>query len=83
MAIRMLLPSKTIEDPSVYDPEANTLFRGDGTKLFKDWGVACSSMVELGAIAIQVQDDLSNPRIVRSMETLTRELVGSTKKHWT
>lgn len=49
--------------------------RADGTKLFKDWGVACASMVELGSLCIQVLDDLNNLRQVRSMDSLARELV--------
>ncbi|KAG0051296.1 hypothetical protein BGZ83_003888 [Gryganskiella cystojenkinii] len=50
--------------------------KADGIKIFKDWGVACASLVELGAVSIQVQDDLVSKRRVRSMETLTRELLG-------
>ncbi|KAG0341383.1 hypothetical protein BG000_009296 [Podila horticola] len=50
--------------------------RADGTKLFKDWGVACASMVELGSLCIQVLDDLNNLRQVRSMDSLARELLG-------
>ncbi|GJJ76448.1 hypothetical protein EMPS_08807 [Entomortierella parvispora] len=50
--------------------------RNDGYKLFKDWGVACSSIVELGAVSNQLQDDLSDQRNVRSMDTLTREHLG-------
>ena len=41
--------------------------------------MAGSSMVELGAISLQVQEDLSSQRSVRSMETLTRELVRPEK----
>lgn len=46
--------------------------------MFKDWGVGCASLVELGALSIQVQDDLSTQRKVRSMERLSRELVSAT-----
>jgi hypothetical protein len=47
--------------------------------MFKDWGVGCSSLVELGALSIQVQDDLPTQRKVRSMERLSRELVSVTQ----
>lgn len=46
--------------------------------MFKDWGVGCSSLVELGALSIQVQDDLPTRRKIRSMERLSRELVSAT-----
>ncbi|KAK3838067.1 MAG: hypothetical protein J3R72DRAFT_449243 [Linnemannia gamsii] len=43
--------------------------------MFKDWGVGCASLVELGALSIQVQDDLSSQRKIRSMERLAEELL--------
>ncbi|KAF9114575.1 hypothetical protein BGX27_010458 [Mortierella sp. AM989] len=63
-----------LEDKSILKVGIN--IRNDGTKIRKDWGVGCASLVELGAISIQVQDDLTSQRKVRSMETLTRELLG-------
>ncbi|KAF9345581.1 hypothetical protein BGX26_002973 [Mortierella sp. AD094] len=51
-------------------------FINDGTKIMKDWGVGCASLVELGAIFIQVQEDLDNQRKIRSMAKLTKELLG-------
>ncbi|KAG0040875.1 hypothetical protein BGZ82_007897 [Podila clonocystis] len=53
-----------------------TVYLADGTKLFKDWGVACASMVELGSLCTQVLDDLNNSRQIRSMDSLVRELLG-------
>ncbi|KAG0263925.1 hypothetical protein BG011_007758 [Mortierella polycephala] len=50
--------------------------RNDARKLFKDWGIACASLVELGSLCIQVIDDPSSQRKVRSMERLARELLG-------
>ncbi|KAF9992559.1 hypothetical protein BGZ65_012094 [Modicella reniformis] len=50
--------------------------RGDGTRLMKDWGIRCASLVELGAISIQTMDDQSNQRKIRSMDRLARELLG-------
>ncbi|KAF9994867.1 hypothetical protein BGZ80_000871 [Entomortierella chlamydospora] len=48
----------------------------DGTKIMRDWGVGCASLVELGAIFIQVKEDLDNQRKIRSMAKLTKELLG-------
>ncbi|KAF9281684.1 hypothetical protein BGZ68_006475 [Mortierella alpina] len=50
--------------------------RNDGTKMLKDWGVGCASLVELGALYVQVADDLTSQRSVRSMASLTNELLG-------
>ncbi|KAF9575189.1 hypothetical protein EC968_004125 [Mortierella alpina] len=50
--------------------------RNDGTKMLKDWGVGCASLVELGALYVQVADDLSNQRRIRSMASLTSQLLG-------
>ncbi|KAF9971156.1 hypothetical protein BGZ73_005939 [Actinomortierella ambigua] len=50
--------------------------RNDGRKLWKDWGIASASLVELGALCIQVMGDLENRRKVRSMTTLAEELLG-------
>lgn len=44
----------------------------------KDWGVRCTNLVELGSLAIQVLHNLDNKRKVRSMESLTRDVVMST-----
>ncbi|KAF9354568.1 hypothetical protein BGX34_010923 [Mortierella sp. NVP85] len=49
--------------------------RADGTRLMKDWGVKCTNLVELGALSIQVKDDLPDKRKIRSVDTLTRELM--------
>ncbi|KAG0086466.1 hypothetical protein BGZ92_008109 [Podila epicladia] len=66
--------SRILRDKRVIKVGIN--IRADGTKLFKDWGVACASMVELGSLCIQVLDDLNNSRQVRSMDSLARELLG-------
>ncbi|KAG0361297.1 hypothetical protein BG005_008726 [Podila minutissima] len=66
--------SRILRDKRVIKVGIN--IRADGTKLFKDWGVACASMVELGSLCIQVLDDLNNCRRVRSMDSLSRELLG-------
>ncbi|CAO3574594.1 unnamed protein product [Mortierella alpina] len=50
--------------------------RNDGTKMLKDWGVGCASLVELGALYVQVADDLSSQRRIRSMTSLACELLG-------
>ncbi|KAF9919703.1 hypothetical protein FBU30_010652 [Linnemannia zychae] len=49
--------------------------RNDATKLLKDWGVECASLVELGALSIQVQDNILEHRKIRSMGKLSRELL--------
>ncbi|KAF9027687.1 hypothetical protein BGZ52_002412 [Haplosporangium bisporale] len=66
--------SRILRDKRVLKVGIN--IRADGTKLFKDWGVACASLVELGSLYIQVIDDLNNSRRVRSMDSLARELLG-------
>ncbi|KAF9936897.1 hypothetical protein BGZ67_001914 [Mortierella alpina] len=50
--------------------------RNDGTKMLKDWGVGCASLIELGALYVQVADDLSSQRRVRSMASLANQLLG-------
>ncbi|KAG0270682.1 hypothetical protein DFQ27_000032 [Actinomortierella ambigua] len=50
--------------------------RNDGRKLWRDWGVASTSLVELGALCIQVMGELDNRRKVRSMTALAEELLG-------
>ncbi|KAF8936337.1 hypothetical protein BGZ58_004293 [Dissophora ornata] len=50
--------------------------RNDGTKIMKDWGVGCANLVELGALSLQVQDNLANQRKIRSMDRLAKELLG-------
>ncbi|KAG0019809.1 hypothetical protein BGZ81_009599 [Podila clonocystis] len=66
--------SRILRDKRVIKVGIN--IRADGTKLFKDWGVACASMVELGSLCTQVLDDLNNSRQIRSMDSLVRELLG-------
>ncbi|KAF9182663.1 hypothetical protein BGZ51_004517 [Haplosporangium sp. Z 767] len=63
-----------LQDKSIIKVGIN--IRGDARKVFKDWGVACASLVELGSLCIQVMDDLSSQRKVRSMERLAKELLG-------
>ncbi|KAG0074651.1 hypothetical protein BGZ90_010594 [Linnemannia elongata] len=65
--------ARILQDKSILKVGIN--IRNDATKMFKDWGVGCASLVELGALSIQVQDDLSTQRKVRSMERLSRELL--------
>ncbi|KAF8940813.1 hypothetical protein BGZ47_007591 [Haplosporangium gracile] len=64
---------RILQDKSILKVGIN--IRNDATKMFKDWGVGCASVVELGALSIQVQDDLLTQRKVRSMERLSRELL--------
>ncbi|KAG9061752.1 hypothetical protein KI688_006903 [Linnemannia hyalina] len=65
--------ARILQDKSILKVGIN--IRNDATKMFKDWGVGCASLVELGALSIQVQDDLSTQRKIRSMERLSRELL--------
>ncbi|KAF9128367.1 hypothetical protein BG015_004351 [Linnemannia schmuckeri] len=65
--------ARILQDKSILKVGIN--IRNDATKMFKDWGVGCASVVELGALSIQVQDDLLTQRKVRSMERLSRELL--------
>ncbi|KAG0296532.1 hypothetical protein BGZ96_009235 [Linnemannia gamsii] len=65
--------ARILQDKSIFKVGIN--IRNDATKMFKDWGVGCSSLVELGALSIQVQDDLPTQRKIRSMERLSRELL--------
>ncbi|ORZ28238.1 hypothetical protein BCR41DRAFT_418334 [Lobosporangium transversale] len=64
--------ARILEDPRVLKVGIN--IQNDGTKLMKDWGVGCASLVELGVLSFQLQPDPSQ-RIVRSMTNLTRELL--------
>ncbi|KAG0271906.1 hypothetical protein BGZ95_000223 [Linnemannia exigua] len=68
--------ARILQDSHIFKVGIN--IRNDATKMLKDWGVGCASLVELGALSIQVQDDLSSQRKIRSMESLTKELVSAT-----
>ncbi|KAF9433695.1 hypothetical protein BGZ76_009105 [Entomortierella beljakovae] len=68
--------SKILEDRDVLKVGIN--IRNDGTKIMKDWGVGCANLVELGVLSVQVQDNLESTRKIRSMDTLSRELLGHT-----
>ncbi|KAI1315526.1 hypothetical protein EDD11_000707 [Mortierella claussenii] len=65
--------ARILEDKEVLKVGIN--IQNDGTKIMKDWGVGCVSLVELGVISFQLQDDPTQ-RKVRSMEKLTKELLG-------
>ncbi|KAF9579463.1 hypothetical protein BGW38_004260 [Lunasporangiospora selenospora] len=65
---------RLLQDESILKVGVN--IRNDGTKLFKDWGIHSAGLVELGALCIQVLDDLPSQRKVRSMESLTNDLLG-------
>ncbi|KAF9948582.1 hypothetical protein BGZ72_009512 [Mortierella alpina] len=66
--------ARILRDKSILKVGIN--IRNDGTKMLKDWGVGCASLVELGALYVQVADDLTNQRRVRSMASLTNEVLG-------
>ncbi|KAF8974977.1 hypothetical protein BGZ46_009537 [Entomortierella lignicola] len=66
--------ARILEDKHVLKVGVN--IRNDGTKIKRDWGVGCASLVELGVISLQVQDNLEKQRKVRSMDKLSRELLG-------
>ncbi|KAG0220076.1 hypothetical protein BGX33_009628 [Mortierella sp. NVP41] len=66
--------ARILQDKSILKVGIN--IRNDGTKMFKDWGIGCASLVELGALCVQVLDDLPNQRKIRSMERLANELLG-------
>ncbi|KAF9420907.1 hypothetical protein BGZ94_008983 [Podila epigama] len=67
--------SRILQDSRILKVGVN--IQNDARKLFKDWGICCSSLVELGALCRQVVDGLINPgRSVRSMDSLARDLLG-------
>ncbi|KAF9905560.1 hypothetical protein EC991_001590 [Linnemannia zychae] len=65
--------ARILQDSHIFKVGIN--IQNDARKMFKDWGVGCASLIELGALSIQVQDDLSSQRKIRSMERLTKELL--------
>ncbi|ORX76437.1 ribonuclease H-like protein [Basidiobolus meristosporus CBS 931.73] len=66
-----------LEDPYILKPGCN--IRGDGTKLFKDYGVESRSLLELGSLGIQVSDQF-NGRKIQKLTTLVEILLQRSMK---
>ncbi|KAI9230475.1 MAG: ribonuclease H-like domain-containing protein [Piptocephalis tieghemiana] len=66
--LKFLLESKRIA-------KVGCRIRGDATRLLKSYGVASSSLLELGALAPQVSPHFPN-RLRTSLQELTRNLLG-------
>ncbi|KAK9728480.1 hypothetical protein K7432_001021 [Basidiobolus ranarum] len=66
-----------LEDPYILKPGCN--IRGDGTRLFKDFGVESKSLLELGSLGIQVSNEF-NGRKIQKLTTLVEILLQRSMK---